>query len=120
MLCAFACPLASGCGGAAAQAPTEQDAVAVGAAVSDIVFQCQSVAAGFIASPDSGLLRHDVDALLRTYHRVRPSAPIVIGSTNGSPVTTNLRRELALAAANLAPASCAPQQARRLQSALGH
>jgi hypothetical protein len=120
MLCALACAIAGGCGGAAARAPTQQDAIAVGAAVSDIVYQCQSVAAGFTASPDSRLLRKDVDTLLRTYHSVRPDAPFVIGSSSGVPVTTNLRRTLALAAANLATATCAPQQARRLQSALGH
>jgi hypothetical protein len=114
-----ACTVVSGCGGVSKQPPTQQDAAAVSAAVSDIVFQCQSVAAGFVASADSHSLQHDVNMLLSTYRRVQPNASLAIPSSSGSTFSTTLGKEMSLAEENLAPATCAPSQARRLQAALG-
>lgn len=92
----------------------------VSAALSDIVYQCQSVAAGFTASPDDAVLRDDVDKLLRVYRRVRSDAPLVIGSASGVTVHTTLRRELAVAAGNLED-GCFRAQARRIAAGVaGH
>jgi hypothetical protein len=76
--------------------------------VSDIVYQCQSVAAGLVAGVDGPSIRHDVTMLLRVYRGVRPEARIAIG-----PGRTTPRRELTVAQANL-EAGCAVAQARRL------
>jgi hypothetical protein len=92
---------------------------AIAAAVSDIVTQCQSVAAGFIAGPDDTSLRRDVDALVRTYGRVRPDARFVLGSSSGVTLATTARKELSLAEQNLAVAGCAPRQETRVLGALG-
>jgi hypothetical protein len=114
-----ACVIAVGCGGASKRAPTQRDERAIAAAVSDIVTQCQSVAAGFIAGPDDALLRRDVDALVRTYGRVRPDARFVLGSSSGVTLATTPRKELSVAQQNLAVGGCAPRQATRVRGALG-
>jgi hypothetical protein len=108
---------ATGCGGSqpVRRAPSHEDVATIGRALTDIVYQCQSGAAGFVASVDAASIDHDVDVLLRTYRRVRPSTPITIGVLHTTP-----RRELALASANLQMASCATGQARRLIGAVGH
>lgn len=111
--------LIAGCGGAAKPAPTQREAQTIGAAVSDIVTQCQSVAAGFVAGPDATSLRRDVDVLVHTYDRVRPDARFVLGSSSGVTLATTPRKELSLAEENLADAGCAPRQATRLRGALG-
>src|SRR5438309_294087 len=76
--------------------PTKQDVATIAGAVSDIVYQCQSVAAGFVASADAPSLERDVTALVHAYRRVRADAPITIGTRH-----TTLRQQLALAEANL-------------------
>jgi hypothetical protein len=103
---------ATACGGGsspATRAPTQQDVAGIAGALSDIVYQCQSVAAGFVAAADATSIGRDVDMLLRTYREVRPDAPITIGSLHTTP-----RRELALAQANLEGGGCAAAQGRRL------
>lgn len=80
--------------------------------MSDIVYQCQSVAAGLAASADPGAIKRDVDALLTTYRRVRPGARITIGALHTTP-----RRELMLARDNLQQDGCATEQARRVGAA---
>lgn len=110
--------IAAGCGGTPRRAPTQQDAVTIGAAVSDIVTQCQSVAAGFIAGPDTSALGRDVDALLRADRRVQPDARFVLGSSAGVTLATTLHKELSVAEENLA-AGCSRRQAKRLQGTLG-
>jgi hypothetical protein len=82
--------------------------------MSDIVYQCQSVAAGYIAGADIPSLRRDVDALLGAYRQLRPDATIAMGS---APRLT-LRRELILAEANL-QAGCSGSQARRIAATVG-
>jgi len=116
------CALATGCGGAAAakHAPSQQEAHSVGLAVGDIVYQCQSVAAGFVAAPNSTSLSHDVNALLSSSEHIQPNARMLLESASGPSTTTTLRRALSLAEANLRLGTCAPRQAERLQQALGH
>lgn len=87
--------------------------------MSDILYQCQSVAAGFVASADAVSVRRDVEVLVAAYHRVRPDAPFVVRGASGIEVRTTLRRQIALAAANLQNGGCAPAQARRLAAAAG-
>jgi hypothetical protein len=113
-LIACGCLSIAGCGSITKTAPTQQDVVAIGAAVSDIVYQCQSVATGFTAGPDVSALRRDVDTLLNVSQRVRPDARFVPGSASGVTSTTNLRQEISLATQNLTLAACAPAQAKRL------
>jgi hypothetical protein len=84
--------------------------------MSDIIYQCQSVAAGYLSSADSASLRRDADALLDAYHRLRADATIPIGA----PPWLTLRRELALALTNLQQSGCSEAQARRIAAAVGH
>ena len=82
---------------------------AIATALSDVVYQCQSVAAGFVANVDATSIRRDVDTLLSVYRGVRKDARITIGTRDTTP-----RQELALAIANLQGGDCAAAQARRL------
>jgi hypothetical protein len=113
------CVLVGGCGSATKRAPTQRDISAISAAMSDIVYQCQAVAAGYVASADTGSLRRDVDALLASYRNVRPDARFVLGGGSEVTVHTTLRQELAVAAGNLEDAGCFPAQARRIAAAVG-
>jgi hypothetical protein len=114
------CLAATACGGAPKQAPTKHDVATIAASLSDIVFQCQSVAAGYVASADSASIRRDVDALLGAYHRVRPDAPFAVGAPPRVTRHTTLRKELSLAQRNLSNAGCSPAQARRIATAVDH
>lgn len=118
VIASLVCLLGGGCGTAARNPPTARDVNTIDAAVSDIVFQCQSVAAGYVASADNGPLRRDVDALLGGYRRLRPDAPFVVGASTGVTLKTTLRNELSLAERNLRNAGCAPAQARRVAAAI--
>lgn len=112
------CVVAAGCGGAAKRAPTQQDANAIATSVSEIVYECQSVAAGFIATPNNAALARDVKTLLHSYRQVRPGAPFALDSASGATFTTTLHREVTLAESNLA-SGCARWLAARLRSAAG-
>lgn len=114
-----ACVLAGGCGGTSRRAPTGRDIRTISAAMSDIVYQCQSVAAGFTASADTAALRADVDELLGMYHRVRADAPFALSGSSALTVHTTLRKQLAVAAGNLENGDCYPAQARRIAATVG-
>ena len=86
---------------------TQRDVDTFEAAMVDITNQCQSSGA-LVATVDSGSLRRDVTALLRTYRLVHPDARLSIGALRTTP-----RRELEVAQTDLQD-GCAPQQARRL------
>ena len=103
----------TGCGGAAKRAPTRQDVATIAASLSDIVYQCQSVAAGFVASVDDAWIKKDVDALLQVSRRVRADARFAAGALHST-----LHKELGLARANLQGGGCAAAQARRLSGAV--
>lgn len=95
--------------------PSQRDIDATAAAVSDIVFQCQSVAAGYIAQPDAPSLERDVDVLVSVFRRVRPDDSFRLGSRGSMTRTTTVRRELALAERNLRDGGCSTGQAERLR-----
>jgi hypothetical protein len=111
------CLTATACGATepVRRTPTKQDVATIAQTLSDIVYQCQSVAAGFVAGADPAAIKGDVDALLRTYRRVRPDARLTIG-----PLHTTPRKELALAQANLQMAGCAPAEGREVLATEGH
>jgi hypothetical protein len=104
----------SGCGTAARHRPTSSDVAAISGAVSDIVYQCQATAAGFVSAPDTPSLTHDVTLLVEADRRVRPDAGFVLGSGSGIRRHTTLRREIDLAAQVMAQSRCSPAEARRL------
>src|SRR5258705_11447911 len=68
LLVGWACLTLAACGDAPRRPPTQRDVATIAAAVSDIVYQCQSVAAGFIAAPDRASLTRDVNLLLTVDH----------------------------------------------------
>jgi hypothetical protein len=118
VIVAGSCALCLGCGGAKHKPPpTQRDVGAITAAVADIVYQCQSAAAGFVAGPDEAALRRDVDALVSAYGRVRADAPFRLPSSTGQARRTTLRDQAALAARNLS-ADCSAKQAARVQAAM--
>ena len=93
-----------------------EDIAAIGSSMGDIVFQCQSVSAGFIEQPDRAQLTRDVDVLLGTFERVSGDAPFKVGAATGPRRNTSVRGELRLARDTLS--TCEPRQARRLDVAL--
>jgi hypothetical protein len=117
LVCAGLMPTA--CGSAARHPPTPSDVSAISAAVSDIVYQCQSVGAGFVAAPDTPSLAHDVTVLVDADRRVRPDAGFVLGTGSGIRRRTSLRSEIVLAAQVMAQSGCLPAQARRLPATGG-
>jgi hypothetical protein len=105
-----------GCGSESKPAPAPRDIAAVGSSVGDIVYQCQSVAAGFIEAPDRAQLTRDVDVLLKTFERVSGDTRFKVGTAPGPTRSTSVRGELRLARSKLS--SCEPRLARRLGAAL--
>jgi hypothetical protein len=115
-----ACLALVACGGTTRKPPSQADIAAIGRSVSDIVYQCQSVANGFIAVPDAGEIRRDVNSLVSANHRVQADASFVLGSQSPLERKTTLSKEIALAAHNLQLGNCSPAQAKRLQGEVGH
>jgi hypothetical protein len=109
--------VAAGCGGGGSskRKPTQHDVAVIAAAVSDVVYQCQSAAAGYIAGPDRATLTRDVDRLVTVAADVDADEQFRISSR--APRTT-LREQVELTQRSLR-ADCAPEQAKRLDSALG-
>lgn len=107
----------SGCGGGSGSSkrtPTGRDIAVIGASVSDVVYQCQSAAAGFIAGPDRAAVKRDVDRLVALLSQVELDARFRF---TGRPEPTTLRAQAEQATRSLR-ADCAPEQARRLAEAL--
>jgi hypothetical protein len=109
VLVGVCCLAATACGSKAKPAPSRQDVATVAQSVSDIAYQCQSVAAGYVAGVDSASIKTDVNALLRVWGRARPDANFDVGALH-----TTLRKEVELAQANLQGGACATAQAQRL------
>lgn len=110
--------IAAGCGGAAGTSkrnPTPRDVAVIGAAVSDVVYQCQAAAAGYIAAPDRAAVKRDVDRLVDVVAEVEADARFRFP---GRAQATTLRAQAQQAARSLR-ADCAPEQAKRLDDALG-
>jgi hypothetical protein len=108
--------LAAGCGGEERVEPSQRDVVMVARSIDDIVFQCRSAAAGFIAGPDARTLRRNVDTLVRTYERVRPDAAIYVEGLPGQLRKTTVGEQMRFALRRLR--RCAPSQAARVRGAL--
>ena len=116
-----ACFALSACGGGASRKPPSQaDIAKIAASVSDIVYQCQSVATGFIAAPDATTIKRDVSSLVSANQRLQADASFVLGSQSALRRKTTLSKEIALAAHNLQLGNCSPAQATRLQDEVGH
>jgi hypothetical protein len=112
-----ACAIALGCGGGSSKRPPgERDVAVIAASVADVVYQCQSAAAGFIAGPDRGALTRDVDRLVDLAGRVQADAKFRVSARASGPTT--LREQVAAAVRSLR-AECSPQQAQRLEGAVG-
>jgi hypothetical protein len=107
---------APGCGGGGAskREPTQRDIALVGAAVADVVYQCQSAAAGFIAGPDRAALKRDVDRLVAVARDVEADARFRF-PRRAEPTT--LRAQLQQTERSLR-ADCAPEHAARIADAL--
>jgi hypothetical protein len=106
----------AGCGEDEKPPPSQGDIARIGSSLGDIVFQCQSAAAGYIAEPDRAQIARDVDTLLRTLDRVSADARYTAGTKPGPTRRTSLRGELELARRELAV--CEPRQAERLAAAM--
>ncbi len=115
-----ACLALVACGGSTRKPPSQADIATIASSVSDIVYQCQSVATGFIAAPDASTIRRDVNSLVSANHRVESDASFVLGSQSALKRKTTLSKEIALAAHNLQLGNCSPAQAKRLQDEVGH
>ena len=110
--------MAAGCGcggsGSSKRKPTGRDVAVIGASVSDVVYQCQSAAAGFIAGPDRAAVKRDVDRLVGLLADVEPDAGFRFP---GRAQPTSLRGQAEQATRSLR-ADCAPERAARLAAAL--
>jgi hypothetical protein len=104
-----------GCGSDPKPPPSERDIAQVGRAVADVVYQCRSAAAGYVAEPDRAGLERDVKALLAAFDRVDPDARYTLGAAPGPTRRTTVRGELRLTRRTLAV--CEPELARRLDDA---
>jgi hypothetical protein len=112
-----ACAIAFGCGGGSSKRPPgERDVAVIAGSVADVVYQCQSAAAGFVAGPDRDALTRDVDRLVDVAGRVEADAKFRVSTRTSG--TTTLRDQVAVAARSLR-AECSPQQAKRLEGAVG-
>ena len=116
-----ACLGTAACGGGSSRKPPSQaDIAKIAGSVSDIVYQCQSVATGFIAAPDAATIKRDVNSLVSANQRVQADASFVLGSESALKRKTTLNKEIALAAHNLQLGDCSPAQAKRLQDEVDH
>ena len=100
--------------GTASSEPTEEDVVAIGAAVSEVVAQCQAVAAGFVEGPERDTLERQVAVLANAAGRFDASTPFTAGGATEVAGPTTLRATLDLAARHLQD-GCAPDLVSRLR-----
>jgi hypothetical protein len=110
----FALAVLAGCGGDPKVAPGQRDVETIAAAVSDVVYQCGAVRAGYVARADGAAVTRDVDLLLSLHDRLDAGAKFDL-PVAGAPTT--LSAEMRLAARRL-EGRCAPRQAARLRDAL--
>jgi hypothetical protein len=112
-VCACICVVAVGCGEDPKVEPSQRDVEAIATSVGDVVYQCRSVASGFIESPDGSQLKRDVDILLDMHSRVDPDATFDLPGQGA----TSLRDQLRLVDRQLED-GCSREQAERLQEAV--
>jgi hypothetical protein len=109
--------MAAGCGGGSEpskRTPTAGDIAVIGATVGDVVYQCQSAAAGFTAGPDRASVTRDVDRLVSVVADVELDAKFRFPG-RAAPTTPRAQAEQA---ARSLRANCAPEQAKRVDEAL--
>jgi hypothetical protein len=111
VLCTAGPPL--GCGGDEPKVtPDRRDANRIVAAVSDVVYQCLAVEAGYTNRVEARRVDRDVDYLVRAWDRLRPDSRF--RTTTGG---TTLRRQSRVAVSRL-EAGCVPKEAARLEQAM--
>jgi hypothetical protein len=92
--------------------PDQRDVNRVMAAVSEVVYQCLAVEAGYTDRLESKSVGRDVDYLVDAWARLRPDAHFRTATG-----MTTLRRQSNVAARRL-ERGCAPRQADRLREAM--
>jgi hypothetical protein len=92
--------------------PDRRDANRVVAAVSDVLYQCLAVEAGYTDRVEARQVERDVDYLVRAWDRLRPDSRF--RTPTGS---TTLRRQSGVAIRRLEE-GCAPKEAARLEEAM--
>lgn len=92
--------------------PDQRDATRVVAAVSDVLYQCLAVEAGYTDRVEARRVGRDVDYLVRAWDRLRADSRL--RTATGS---TTLRRQSRVAVRRLEE-GCAPKEAARLEEAM--
>jgi hypothetical protein len=92
--------------------PDQRDGARVVAAVSDVLYQCLVVEAGYTDRVEARRVERDVDYLVRAWDRLRPDSRFRTQTGR-----TTLRRQSRVAVRRL-EAGCAPKQAARLEQAM--
>jgi hypothetical protein len=92
--------------------PDQRDATRVVAVVSDVLYQCLAVEAGYTDRLEARQVGRDVDYLVRAWDRLRADSPF--RTATGS---TTLRRQSRVAVRRLEE-GCAPKEAARLEEAI--
>ena len=101
--------------GTARGEPTTEDVAAIGAAVSEVVAQCEAVAAGYVEEPERDTLERQVGVLADAAGRFDVGTAFTVGGATEVAGPTTLRAQLDLAARHLR-AGCAPDLASRLRT----
>ena len=110
-MCAAVIPLA--CDGDEPKVtPDGRDAARIGAAVTDVIYQCLAPEAGYTDRVDARQVDRDVDYLVSAWDRLRADARF--RTATGS---TTLREQSKTAVRRL-EAGCAPKEATRLEQAM--
>jgi hypothetical protein len=111
VVCSAALPLS--CDGDEPKvAPDQRDATRIVAAVSDVVYQCSSVEAGYTDRVEARQVERDVDTLVRAWDRLRPDSRFRTATGR-----TTLRQQARIAVRRLGE-GCAPKEATRLREAM--
>jgi hypothetical protein len=102
-----------GCGGDEPKiAPGKRDVDRLLAVVSDVVYQCGAVDAGYLTKVDAASIERDVDFMVDAWGRLRPNSRFRTATG-----TTTLGRQARLVVRRL-EAGCAPSQGARLKETL--
>lgn len=106
--------LLAGCNGDQPKVtPDQRDVNRLLAAVSDVVYQCQAVEAGYTNRLDARSVERDVEFLVDAWGRLRADSRFRTATG-----TTTLRQQSRVAVRRL-DEGCAPRKAARLQEAMG-
>jgi hypothetical protein len=106
------CALAACAGEEPKAVPGKRDVDRLLAAVSDVVYQCGAVDAGYVKNVDAASIKRDVDFMVDAWDRLRPDSRFRTATG-----TSTLGRQARLVVRRL-EAGCAPSQGARLREAL--